>query len=321
MRLSRIEPLEREGVVLGLRGADDVAAISIPCGKVAVQSIDFFRAVCDDPYLFGRITANHALGDIFAKGAEAHSALAVAVVPFARESKVEEALYHLLFGANEALREAGASLVGGHSSEGSELSLGLSVTGIADPEQLMRKGGARAGDTLVLTKPLGVGTLLAAEMRGKATGRWISAAMKMMCESNAPAARVLLENGATACTDVTGFGLLGHLVEMLSASGKSAEVDLDAIPLLDGASETAAAGHLSSLHAQNLRAAEALVPAHVEHPAYPLLFDPQTAGGLLATVPNEQTDAVRAALEQAGCTGTVIGRIAGEPGSKVRLVE
>ena len=318
--LSRIEPLEREGVVVGLRGSDDAAAISIPCGKVAVQSVDFFRAFCDDPYLFGRITANHALGDIFAKGADAHSALAVAVVPYARESKVEEALYHMLYGANEALREAGAALVGGHSSEGADLALGLSVTGIADPERLMRKGGAQPGDALVLTKPIGVGTLFAADMKGKAKGRWIAAAMQTMCESNAPAARVLLENGATACTDVTGFGLLGHLIEMLGASEASAEVNLDAIPLLDGASETAAAGHLSSLHPQNLRAADALVSAPIGHPAYPLLFDPQTAGGLLAAVPGDQIDAVRAGLEAAGCAGTVIGKVAGEPRSQVRLV-
>ena len=313
--LSRITPLEREGVVLGLRGADDAAAISIPCGKVAVQSVDFFRAFCDDPYLFGRITANHALGDIFAKGAEAHSALAVAVVPYARESKVEEALHHVLYGANEALKEAGAALIGGHSSEGAELALGLSVTGVADPARLMRKGGARPGDVLLLTKPIGVGTLLAADMKRRAAGRWISAAMRSMAASNEPAARVFLEFGATACTDVTGFGLLGHLREMLVASQADAEIDLDAVPVLDGAADTAAAGHLSSLHSQNVRAACAVADPPESHPAYLLLFDPQTAGGLLAAVPKGRVDAALRALEAAGCRGTPIGRITAPEGA------
>jgi selenide,water dikinase len=320
--LSKIEPLEREGVIVGLRGADDAAAISIPCGKVAVQSVDFFRAFCDDPYVFGRITANHALGDIYAKGAEAHSALAVAVVPYARESKVEEALFHMLYGANEALKEAGAALVGGHSSEGVDLSLGLSVTGIADPQRIMRKGGARPGDVLLLTKPIGVGTLFAADMKGEAVGRWISAAMRSMCASSAPAARVFLNHGATACTDVTGFGLLGHLVEMLHASGSDAELDLGAIPLLDGAAECAAAGHHSSLYPQNLRAEEALLSAAPEHAAYPLLFDPQTAGGLLAAVPQAKADAAEDALRAAGAEAARIGRILAPEGEggRVRLV-
>ncbi len=322
--LSRIEPLEREGVELGLRAADDVAAISIPCGKAAVQSVDFFRAFCDDPYLFGRITANHALSDLHAKGAEPHSALAVAVVPYARESKVEEALYHMLYGANEVLREAGAALLGGHSSEGAELALGLSVTGIADPARLMRKGGAEPGDALLLTKPLGVGSLLAAEMRGEAKGRWIAAAMRSMAVSNGAAARTLLAHGATACTDVTGFGLVGHLIEMLRASDAGAELVLDAIPLLDGAAETAAAGYLSSLHPQNLRAAELLNEGSWgNHPAYPLLFDPQTAGGLLAAAPESCCGAALAALNAAGAPAARVGTVRERQGSSglIRLVE
>ena len=317
--LSRIEPLEREGVVIGLRGADDAAAISIPCGKVAVQSVDFFRAFLDDPYVFGRITANHALGDIFAKGAEAHSALAVAVVPFARESKVEEALFHMLYGANEALRDAGAALVGGHSSEGPDLSLGLSVTGVADPERLLRKGGARPGDALVLTKPIGVGALFAAEMRRKAAGRWIAAAVRSMLRSNAEAARIFVDQGATACTDVTGFGLLGHLSEMLAASQTDAELDLDAVPLLDGAAECAASGYLSSLHPENLRAADGVLSGASTHPAHALLFDPQTAGGLLAAVPGERLEETCEALVSAGCGAARIGRIVERAGAQARV--
>ncbi|MCB1022314.1 MAG: selenide, water dikinase SelD [Acidobacteria bacterium] len=317
--LAKIKPLEREGVVVGLRGADDAAVISVPFGKVAVQSVDFFRAFCDDPYLFGRITANHALGDIFAKGAEAHSALAIAVAPYARESKVEEALYHMLYGANEALREAGAALVGGHSTEGVDLSLGLSVTGIADPDRLMRKGGARPGDALVLTKPIGVGALFAADMMGQAKGRWIANAMESMCRSNAAAAQVFLTHGATACTDVTGFGLAGHLAEMLAASGAAAELELRAIPLLDGAAEVTLAGHRSSLYPQNVRIERVIQGAPLDGPIYPLLFDPQTAGGLLAAVPPQALDETLTALERAGCAPAVIGRATPAKGGKAQI--
>ena len=164
----------------------------------------------DDPYLFGRIAANHALGDIYAMGGVPDTALAIAAMPAARPAIVEHDLFHMLKGGTEVLEAAGAVLVGGHTAEGAELALGFAVTGRTRPGSLLRKGGLRPGDRLILTKPLGTGVILAAEMRGRAGARAVEAAIAAMLQPAAAASRLLAAYGATACTDVTGFGLLGH---------------------------------------------------------------------------------------------------------------
>jgi selenide,water dikinase len=300
--LTRLQPMERADVLIGLKHPDDAAIVTIPAGKVMVHTVDFFRAIVDDPYLFGRIAANHSLGDIFAMGAEAQSALAIATVPYGVEAKVEDLLGQLLMGAEEVLQEAGAALVGGHSSEGAELALGFAINGLVDPQQVLRKGGMQPGDRLIITKALGTGTLFAADMRQRAKGRWISAALASMLQSNRSAAQCLQRYQATACTDVTGFGLLGHLVEMTRASGVDVTLDLGHIPLLDGARETVAAGIFSSLQPQNIRLRRAVrnLDTVGSSPLYPLLYDPQTAGGLLASVPAAQAQDCLAALHTLG---------------------
>ena len=310
--LDRLQPVRRDDVLVGLDAPDDAAVVTVPAGKVQVSTVDAFRAIVDDPFVFGQITANHCLGDIFAMGAEAQTALAVATVPFEIEAKVEDTLVQLLSGAIEVLNDAGAALVGGHTNEGAELALGLALTGLVDPRTLLRKGGLRPGDRLVLTKGLGTGTLFAADMRMRAKGRWIAGALAAMRQSSRDAAGALRRHGATACTDVTGFGLLGHLVEMTRASGVDARLDLSAVPLLDGALATASAGFLSSLHPHNvrLRRAVAGVDRLGNDPRYLLLYDPQTAGGLLAGVPADQTDACLAELHALGYTrSAVIGSV------------
>jgi selenide,water dikinase len=307
----------RADVLIGLDAPDDCAMFAVPPGKALVQSVDYFRAFIDDTYAFGRIAANHALGDLFAMGAEPQSALAVATVPYGRERVVEESLYELLAGALATLEPTGAVLAGGHSSEGAELAFGLVVNGLVDPNATWRKGGLQAGDALVLTKPIGTGTLFAADMRRRAKGRWVDAAIESMVLSNQAAAACLRRHGATACTDVTGFGLLGHLVEMTRASNVDAALTLEAVPLLDGAAETVALGILSSLQPQNLRLRRAVRDLETvgRHPRYPLLFDPQTAGGLLAGVPAERAAACIAELRSLGyAAATIVGRI--EPRSE-----
>ncbi|MGE0260657.1 MAG: selenide, water dikinase SelD [Alphaproteobacteria bacterium] len=310
--LANLSPVRRDDVLCGLDAPDDAALLAVPPGKAMVQSVDYFRAILDDPYLFGRIAANHALGDLYAMGAEPQSALAIVTLPYGPEAQVERQLADLMAGASATLAEAGAALAGGHTGEGVEMALGFVVNGLADPAAILRKGGLRTGDALILTKPLGTGTLFAADMRGRAKGVWIDAAVDSMLVSSSLAAAVLRDHGATACTDVTGFGLLGHLTEMLKASGRAAVLDLGALPVLPGAAETVAAGLFSSLQPANLRLRRILSnPERVAgNPLYPLLFDPQTAGGLLAGVPAARAEPCIAALRAAGyAAAAMIGRV------------
>ncbi len=312
--LGQLQPVDRADVLVGLKDPDDAAVVRVPPGKAMVHSVDFFRAFVDDPYLFGKVAANHALGDFWAMGAQAQSATAIATVPPGLESKVEDLLFQMMTGALEVLNAANCALVGGHTGEGKELALGFAINGLIDddPTQILRKNGMRAGDVLILTKPIGTGALFAAHARLAAKGRWIDAALQSMVVSNQAGAQCLLAFGATACTDLTGFGLLGHLVEMTRPSGVDAELYLDALPLLDGAQECVSAGIVSSLQAANVRLRRALrnQEAMVTHPRYPLIFDPQTAGGLLASVPADRADACIAALRKAGYAHTTaIGRI------------
>jgi selenide,water dikinase len=312
--LSQLHPIERSDVLVGLKAPDDAAVVRVPAGKAMVHSVDFFRSFIDDPYLFGKVAANHALGDIWAMGAQAQSATAIATVPPGLERKVEDVLFQMMTGALEVLNEADCALVGGHTGEGKELALGFAINGLIDddPAQILRKNGMRPGDLLILTKPIGTGTLFAAHARLAAKGRWIEAALQSMIVSNQHGAQCLRAFGATACTDLTGFGLLGHLVELTRPSGVDAELYLAELPLLEGAQACAAAGMLSSLQAANVRLRRALRnQAEIrKHPRYPLIFDPQTAGGLLASVPADKANDCIAALRAMGyAQATVIGRV------------
>ncbi len=279
------------GVLLAT--GDDAAVLEPPAGQVLVQSTDYFRAFTGDAYLFGRVAAEHALSDIFAMGARPHSALAQVTVPFAVPNVQESDLAQALAGACAAIREAGASLIGGHSAEGPELALGLTVNGFAIAGDLWHKHGVESGDALILTKPLGTGILLAADMQGTARSAWVESAFSVMQQSNGAAVSVLRDHGARAVTDVTGFGLAGHLQEMLAASGVGAEVRLADVPALPGVTDCLTNGIESTLAPAN-RAAVPHAPA--------LLLDPQTSGGLLAAVPPADAAACVRALRAAGFT-------------------
>jgi len=313
--INRLQPITRDDVVIGLADPDDAAVTEVPAGKLVVQSVDYFRSFIDDPYIFGQIAANHALSDIFAMGAEAQSAMAIATIPYGIEDQIEDQLFQTMSGALVILNASNTALVGGHSSEGAELSFGLSVTGLAEREQVMRKSGMNAGDVLILTKALGTGTLFAADMRFKAKGRWIDAALQSMLLSNQAAGFCMHRHGATACTDITGFGLLGHIVEMTRSSGKSIVLDLDSLPILDGALEMIETGIFSSLQEQNLRLRRAIKnqAEFSQHKHYPLLFDPQTSGGLLAAIPAGNAGACLAELKALGYpVSIVIGEVSDE---------
>jgi selenide,water dikinase len=308
--LGGLSPVEREDVLIGLHAPDDAAVVRVPPGKAMVHTVDFFRAFIDDPWVFGRVAANHALGDVFAMGGQAQSATAICTVPPGLEAKVEDTLFQMMSGAVEVLNEAGCALVGGHTGEGRELALGFAVNGLIDEDlhAVLRKGAMRAGEAIVLTKPIGTGTLFAAHARLAARGRWIDAALQSMMQSNRLGAQCLLAHGASACTDLTGFGLLGHLVEMTRPSGVDAELHLSALPLLEGAQDCVSAGIVSSLQPANVRLRRAIRdPAlWVGHPRYPLLFDPQTAGGLLASVPADRAQDCVATLRGLGYVHAVV---------------
>ncbi len=304
-------------VVLGLEAADDAAVIRPPADQLWVQTVDYFPALIDDPFVLGQITAHHCLNDLWAMGASPHSVLAIATLPYATAAKHEELLYHLLSGLVKVLHQEGAALLGGHTIEGETLALGLTCNGTVPPERLLRKSGLQAGQSLILTKALGTGTLFAAAQQQRAKGRWIEGAIAAMLRSNAAAAACLQKYGAAACTDVTGFGLLGHLLEMVSATADAdaqpvgVTLMLNALPLLEGTADTLAQGIFSSLHPQNQQAEIRLHnPQQAQLPHYAALFDPQTSGGLLAAVPQEKAEPCLAALQALGYDhSAIIGTI------------
>ena len=310
--MKRLEPLPTHpNVLLGV--GDDAAMVETSQGKVSVQTVDFFRSFIEDPYVFGQIAAVHALGDIWAMNADPVCALATVVVPFGIETQVEETLFQLMAGACDALRDAGCALGGGHSGEGAELSLGFSITGEVEKESVMKKTSVENGQVLILTKPLGTGALFAADMRSIAKASDVQKALTSMRQPSKRAAEILFLHGATACTDVTGFGILGHLVEMLKASTTSgATLDLATLPILDGVTECIKSGITSSLQKSNVRLNRAI--ANIEDVKncdnYAILFDPQTAGGMLATVPESEAEKCIQKLKENGfASSSVVGRI------------
>jgi selenide, water dikinase len=293
---------------------DDAAVLKPPLGKLLVQSVDHFRSFLDDPFVFGQISAAHALSDMYAMGAEPWTALAIASVPYASGHKMRTELATMLQGASEILREAGCALVGGHSAEASEPALGFSVTGLVDSGKILRKSGLQPGDQLILTKPLGTGIVLAGHMRGNARAQWLIAAIESMRTTNAMASRIGIAYRPRAGTDITGFGLAGHLQEMLEASSVAAVLRREAIPALPGARALAAHGIESTLAPDNRRVLG-------DEPDTALLVDPQTSGGLLLGLPPSRAATCLQALCEGGINAAIIGEVepAQEGARRIRL--
>jgi len=301
-----------DGLLADDEGPEDAFVTSIPEGTSLVQTVDYMPTLISDPWLFGRIAALHSLSDLFAMGAEADSVLALVLVPFASDEIIEEDLFQALAGVVHELDRLGLQLGGGHTAEGSQLALGLTCNGHLPAGELLRKGALREGDQLILTKALGTGTIFATDMRGEAPRGAVAGALESMLRPNAEAGRIFREHGSLGCTDVTGFGLVGHLAEMLRPSGLTATLQLDQVPLLQGAPECARKGHLSSLQNQNAKAASVIAnpPQPGKEPSgWPLLFDPQTSGGLLGGINPANVDACLDALRQGGDAPVVIGEV------------
>lgn len=310
--LGELHSVDHADVEASLHSAEDCAIIRVEPQRLLLQTVDHLRSFIDDPYVFARIASNHCLSDIHAMGASAHSALAIVGIPFAAPAIMEDQLREVMTACTEVLNAHDTALIGGHTSETESLSLGLSINAFTAPDTLLRKTGMQAGDVLILTKAIGTGVLFAADMRYRARHAWIAPALEQMQQSNQLAAQVFVRHKAHACTDITGFGLLGHLREMLTAASVEVALNLAALPVLDGALACFAQGIFSSLHADNARQASVVtnLAAYMQQPRLPLLFDPQTAGGLLAAVPAAVAEHCLADLHASGyraavCIGTV----------------
>ena len=265
-----------------------------------VMSTDHLRAFTHDPVLMTRIAAVHALGDIWAMGAKPQAATASLILPRMSTALQERTMAEIMTAASEVFGKAGGKIIGGHSSLGEELTIGFTVTGLA--KKPITLAGAKAGDALIITKPIGSGTIMAAEMAGKAGGADVIACFELMVQGQAHASEIL--GRARAMTDITGFGLAGHLRGICDASDVGAELKLDQIPLMNGALELSAAGIRSSLFEDNRTGA-----GPIEGPQFDLLYDPQTAGGLLAAIAPDQAKAAVKALIKAGYQAAVVGQI------------
>lgn len=312
--LNRLEVPLSESMLSGI--GEDAAVVRVAAGNLAM-SCDGFRAMIDDTYRFGRVSAHHALNDLFAVAATPKFALAIATVPLMADPMREDDLFQMMSGALDVFTAHGVQLVGGHSAEGAELGLAFSVTGTLAAAPLA-KGGLSPGEKLVLTGAIGTGAVLAGAMRGRTRAEYLLAAIDHMDSSNAAAVKVLREYGVRGCTDVTGFGLLGHLSEMTRASGTGATVRVKDVPTLPGAVELMAEGIVSSLQASNQRALDDYeIGGASDAPAVRLLADPQTAGGLLAGVPGHAAhDCVEALRNQGYATAAVVGEVT-LPGLKI----
>jgi selenide,water dikinase len=291
-------------VVLGLDRADDAAAVRTPRGDLLTSTVDVFSAFTEDPWLVGKVAAVNAASDLLATGVAPRYALALVAVPETSEGdEAEEILYQTLAGARTALDELGVTLLGGHTTTAAKLMVGFAVDGFADDERsLMRLDRLRPGQRLVLTKALGTGVVFHADMRALARGPWLVEAFKSVTRSNVGAFTILRAAGVDAATDVTGFGLVGHLGEMLRASGASARVKLADLPVLPGAVELLGRGLRSTSHAENERARRGIVidDQAASDPRVGLLFDPQTSGGLLFGIDPERAPAAIEALRELG---------------------
>jgi len=299
-------------LIAGLDPPDDAAVYRVSDDLAIIGTLDFFPPLVDDPRTFGEIAAANALSDVFAMGGRVLFALSIAAFP---EALPREVMTEIFAGASSKVREAGGTLAGGHTIRDEEPKYGLAVIGAAHPDRLLRKGGARQGDRLVVTKPLGTGLLVSGARRGRTAQADLATAIEGMRRLNQTASQALVESGVRAATDVTGFGLLGHGLEMARASGTRFLFEADGLPALSGALDLAAAGIETGGAAHNRRyvAGSLDVAPDVPSERITLAHDPQTSGGLLAAVPPDLVAAVERALDDAGVERWWIGRVeAGE---------
>jgi selenide,water dikinase len=300
---------------------DDAAVFQLTADRAIVATVDFFTPLVDDPYDFGRIAATNAFSDLYAMGAT--PLLALNLVGWPRETLPFALLGEVVRGGAEVAQAAGAFVLGGHSVDDPEPKYGMVAIGEVHPDRIVRNAGAQPGDALVLTKPIGTGVLTTALKRDLVTATELAPAVAAMTTLNAGAARAMLAVGVHAATDVTGFGLLGHLHALLAASGRAAELRAAAVPLLPGARAAAERGAIPGGTKRNAAdVADAVeFAASVDAPTRLLLADAQTSGGLLIAVAPERLDALVAALgRERALAAAVIGRVVAGPPGRITVV-
>ena len=323
--LHLLPSFDHPDLLVGTETNDDAGVFRLTPDLAIVNTVDFFTPIVDDPFTFGQIAAANALSDVYAMGGVPKTALNI--VGFPRGAMEIETLVEVLKGGADRVREAGAVVIGGHSIIDPEIKYGMAVTGVVHPDRIVRNVGARPGDTLVLTKPLGTGIITTAAKRaGGSDARLagsLAAAVASMVTLNATASRVMLGFDVHACSDVTGFSLLGHSQEMAAGSGVTIEIDASSLPLLEGAPDLAESGHLTGGCKRNrgyLQDKVSVDPA-VRPGLVEVAFDPQTSGGLLIALPATDAPRLADALKGAGVeTAAIIGRVVEAQGIAVRLV-
>lgn len=294
-------------MLVGLDAPDDAGVYQVAPGLALVQTVDFFTPIVDDPHDWGRIAAANALSDVYAMGGTPVTALNLVGWPRALDFAL---LGRVLEGAGEVCADAGVAILGGHSVDDPEPKFGLAITGTVDPERILRKTGARPGDVLILTKPLGTGIISSGIKEGRVAAETVSRVVAVMAALNRGAAEAMVEHGASAATDVTGYGLVGHLSQMLG-DDLSVRLETGDVPILPDAIELASEGILPGGSRRNRDATEHLVRAsRVEESHLAVLFDAQTSGGLLIAISPDRAESLLAAVQRHAPEAQAIGRFA-----------
>jgi selenide,water dikinase len=319
--LSAIPPQTDDRVLVDFRTSDDAGVYRWEGGAALVQTVDFFTPIVDDPYVYGQIAAANALSDVYAMGGRPLTALAIAGFP--HKTVPADVVRRIFAGGFDKLREAGVALLGGHTVRDQEIKFGYAVTGSIDPARVLTNAGARPGDVLILTKPLGTGVVATAIKFDRAPAEAADAAARSMCRLNRAAAEAIARapRGLVhACTDVTGFGLIGHASEMAKASGVTMRIDVGSVPVLEGAralalaNRTGGGGDNEANFGPGVTGSEQLDEALAA-----LVYDPQTSGGLLVSVDAAAAGAVIEALGEAGEPAVRLGRVEGASRGLVAL--
>lgn len=309
LALENIPQISHPNLIVGYEHSDDAAVYQLDDKKAIIQTLDFFTPVVDDPYTFGKIAATNALSDVYAMGGEPILAMNIVCFPNCLDMKI---LGEILRGGQEKVAESGAVLVGGHSVEDTEPKYGLSITGIVSPDRVLTNSGSKIGDVLVLTKPLGTGILNTAFKGGIISDHHYNSSIVVMEHLNKYAASVFDRFTINAVTDITGFGLIGHLIEMAKGSQKTFQIDSSKIPVIDGVLEYAEMGIIPAGMYRNKEFfdSDIRITNTIDNSLIDVLYDPQTSGGLLISIPERESSTLIDQLKKVGCLSyEIIGKV------------